>query len=229
MSRTWNEFVAVLGDLMPGGVPLLALALLLVTTLVATLWFWWPAWLPSGSFRRRPSGRSRSDSSDGRHRFTLRWPRLGRLRWRWRRRWWRRRRPTPLRVLELPEDQVPDRPAAVLALGADELAAAGRYREAVRERLRAIVRDLIERQVLAPVPGWTVTELARAAGRARPATAPPLQAASDLFSEIWYGLRPATADDDRVMRERAEQVRDVLDALPVPGVAPAGHPAEVVR
>jgi hypothetical protein len=215
VSRFWNEMVAVLGDVTPGGVPMLALLLFLVAALVAVLWFWWPAWLPSrwplvgrAGRRARPSGPQRR----------LGWPRLGRLRWRWR--WRRRRRATAgASAPDLPDDQVPDVPAAVLALGADELAAAGRYKEAVRERLRAIVRDLIERQVIMPSPGWTVTELATWAGTARPPIAGPLSDASGIFSDIWYGLRPATADDDRAMRERAEQVRYALGspATVVPG------------
>lgn len=223
MSRFWNEFVAVLGDFMPGGVLLLAIVLFVLTALIAALWYSWPAWLPSRKRRGGPSDRSGSGSTSGRNRF--RWLRVGRLRFRWRRQWWRRRKPDPANGLDLPDDQVPELPAAVLALTADELAAAGRYAEAVRERLRAIVRELMERELVAYRPGWTVTELAQAAGRARPAAAPPLRAASDIFSEIWYGLRPATADDDRAMRGQAEQVRAVLDAAAVTVAASAIHPA----
>ncbi|MBO4205645.1 DUF4129 domain-containing protein [Micromonospora echinofusca] len=214
MSRFWNETIAAFGDLVPGGVPVLLLLLFLLTGLVSVLWYSWPAWLPwRWSWRFRGS-RSRADKADRRRRFG--WPRLGRLRFRWRWPWRRRNRPVTV-TPALPDDELPDLPASTFALNADQLAAAGRYAEAVRERLRAIVRDLVERQVLAPVPGWTVTELAAAAGRARPATAGPLRAASELFSDIWYGQRPATADDDRAMRELAEQVRTILD-VPVVGV-----------
>lgn len=210
MSRFWNQFVAVLGDLIPGGVLMVAIVLFVLTAIIAALWYSWPAWLRFGRRRGRRAERSGSGSTRDRKRF--RWLRVGRLRFRWRWRWWRRRKPDPANGLDLPDDEVPDLPAAVLALTADELAAAGRYAEAVRERLRAIVRELMERGMLAYQPGWTVTELARAAGRARPAAAAPLRAASNIFSEIWYGLRPATADDDRAMRGHAEQVRAVLDA-----------------
>ncbi|MEV4758450.1 DUF4129 domain-containing protein [Micromonospora sp. NPDC049559] len=210
MSRFWNEFVADLGDLVIGGVAMLGLLLFLLTALVAVLWYTWPAWLPS---RRRARVR-RERPARRRRRFRFRWPRLGRLRWRPRWRWRRRPRPEPVPAPELPDDEVPQVPAAVLALSADELAAAGRYAEAVRERLRAVVRDLAERGVLVHRPGWTVTELARMAGRARPSTAEPLGTASEIFSEIWYGLRPATADDDRAMRRQAERVRAALDPEP---------------
>lgn len=214
MSREWNEFVAALGDLLPGGVPVLGLLLFVLTVLVAALWYWWPGWLPHRWFRW--SGRRRG-TVPSRRRWRLRRPRLGRLRFRFRWGWWRRRRPTPPPA-ELPGDEVPDLPAVILTLSADELAAAGNHREAVRERLRAIVRDLIERQVIAPRPGWTVTELAGVAGRARPAAAGPLRAASDLFSDIWYGQRPATAEDDRSMRTYGEQVRAAV--APPAGTVP---------
>ncbi|MFC7482508.1 DUF4129 domain-containing protein [Luedemannella flava] len=116
----------------------------------------------------------------------------------------------------VPEDEaVPDVPAVVLTLSADQLAESGRYAEAVRERLRAIVRDLIERQVIENRAGYTVTELATAAITARPDLAGPLGAAGATFSEIWYALRPATAADDAAMREHAARIHAIL--MPVPG------------
>jgi hypothetical protein len=72
-----------------------------------------------------------------------------------------------------------------------------------------MVRGLIERDILPSSPGWTVMELARAGGRARPAMAEALNAAASVFSEIWYGLRPATAADDAAMRTYATAVAAV--------------------
>lgn len=218
MSRFWNEFVAALGDLVPGGVLILGLLLFMVTSVVAVLWYYWPAWLPwRWRLGGRAEGGSSKPSSGSRSRLPRpRWPRLRwrwripRLRWRWRRRYG----PAPRTVVESP-DRLPELPAAVLALTADDLAAAGRYAEAVRERLRAIVRELIERDMLAYRPGWTVTELAQAAGRVWPAASAPLNAASEVFSQIWYGMRPATRDDDMAMRGYAEQVRAALDTSAV--------------
>lgn len=124
----------------------------------------------------------------------------------------------------MPDDEVPDLPAEVLTLSADELAAAGRFAEAVRERLRAILRALMERDLLPISPGWTVMELARAGGQARAELAQPLDAAAAVFSDIWYGLRPATAEDDAAMRAHAAAVTAVLaDVTPAP--AAAGRPA----
>ncbi|MEU3454625.1 DUF4129 domain-containing protein [Micromonospora sp. NPDC006766] len=229
-ARWWNEFIARLADVVPGGVPMLVILSFLATLLVAALWYWWPAWLPTRRSGRSRRGRNRDRKRPGRRSGRRRF-RLGRLRFRFR--WpWRRRRTAPTHTPELAEEQLPDLPAAVLELSADQLAAAGRFKEAVRERLRAMVRDLIERQVIATVPGWTVTELASAAGRAHPPVATPLRAASGLFSEIWYGLRPATVEDDGAMRGWAEQVRALLDAEPAarqPGEPAGPSPAEVSR
>ncbi|HEX6872170.1 MAG TPA: DUF4129 domain-containing protein [Micromonosporaceae bacterium] len=213
MTRWWNEAVATLADLTPGGVPMLAFLSVLVTALWALAWYFWPAWLP---WRWRLRRRER-DAAGGRNRSTGRRFRWGAIRFRWRLRWRRRRRrgPDDADLVDLAPDQLPDLPAQVLALSADQLAAQGRFAEAVRERLRAMVRELIERGVIPPAPGWTVTELAAAATSARPALAPPLRAAVGVFSLIWYGLQPARAGDDQAMRSHAGEVARLL-AQPVP-------------
>lgn len=208
--RAWHELVARAGDVIPGGVPVLGLILVALTTAVALLWYWWPEWWHA--LRRRGGGRGERRDSGQRRRWRFRglW---GRLRARWRLGWRRRRRGEPAEPEQEPElapDELPDLPAVALALSADELAAQGRFKEAVRERLRAIVRELVERQVIDYRPGWTVTELAAIAGRARPATAAPLAAASEIFSSIWYGQRDATAAHDAAMREHADRVQAVL-------------------
>lgn len=214
MTRLWHELVAAIGDLVPFGVPGLGLILLILTVLVALLWYFWPelrSWLGRLGRARRGEGRGT------RRRSRWRWPGFRGLFRRFRLRWRRRRkRPrTTEEPVELPPDQLPDLPAATLTLSADELAAQGRYKEAVRERLRAIVRDLVERDVIAYRPGWTVTELAAAAATARPPTGPPLAAASEVFSGIWYGEREARAADDAAMREYAAGVRTALEREPV--------------
>jgi hypothetical protein len=214
VSRFWTEAVAALADIF-GGVPMMIVLSFLGTLIIALLWYFWPHWLPwrwrLWSYLASWGRRSRTVRSDGgRRRF-----RLGMPRWRlrWRRRKKKRAEATPDE--ELPPDVLPDLPAEVLALTADQLAAAGRYAEAVRERLRAIVRDLIEREVIPFRPGWTVTELAASAAQARPHLATPMQGATDVFSEIWYGLRPARQDDDLAMRGHARAIVSILDE-PVP-------------
>jgi hypothetical protein len=89
---------------------------------------------------------------------------------------------------------------------ADRFAAEGRYAEAVRERLRAVVRDLEGRGAVDSRPGRTVDEIVAEAGRAVPGAAAPLAAGARVFSDIWYGGRRATAGDDARLREVDGQV-----------------------
>jgi hypothetical protein len=90
---------------------------------------------------------------------------------------------------------------------ADEHAAAGRFAEAVRERMRAIVRELEMRGVLEPRPGRTADEVAREAGATVPAVAGDLRAAAGVFDEVWYGGRTATAQADAVLRHADERIQ----------------------
>ena len=92
------------------------------------------------------------------------------------------------------------RRSATLSL-ADRLAAEGRYAEAIRQRLRDTLRELIAARLVPPQPGWTAAELATMASTQRPAVAWPLGNATELFSEIWYGDRPAAAHHDERMRD----------------------------
>lgn len=94
---------------------------------------------------------------------------------------------------------------------AETAAGEGRFADAVRERLRAVVRDLEARGALDPRPGRTAGEVARDGGTAVPAVAGDLSRAAVLFDEVWYGGRTADASsyavlvevDDRVSRTRA--------------------------
>lgn len=214
--RFLDELVASLSDVVPGEVAGMVFFSFLATVIIALLWYFYPYRGLFGGSGSRSQRRDRSNRPAGQRRF-----RLGRLRWRLR---WRRRKkkPTPAEELdELAPDELPDLPADVLLSTADQLALAGRYREAVRERLRAIIRSLIDQGVLPPTPGWTVTELAAAAGLARPPLAPPLAGATGVFSEIWYGLRTATQEDDLALRAHAAAVEQILAQAPVPAGSPA--------
>lgn len=82
---------------------------------------------------------------------------------------------------------------------AEEAAAAARWEDAVRERLRAIVRELEARGVLEPRPGRTAGEVARDGSAAVPALADPLRRATTTFDEIWYGGRRADASSYAVL------------------------------
>ncbi|MDG4802770.1 DUF4129 domain-containing protein [Micromonospora sp. WMMD980] len=200
MSRWWTETAAALGDVIP--LPLVALLLLAVALLAALAWYSLPAWVP----RRLP-------------RFALprlRRPRLPRFRSpRFRLRLPRMRRPARRRRPDLPAARVPaprEAPSGPTDhLGAaDRLAAEGRYAEAVRERLREMVRLLVTRQLVEPRAGLTVTEVAEAAARNRPTLRPTLHAAGTIFSDLWYAQRTATAGHDQRMRVLAADLRREL-------------------
>lgn len=77
---------------------------------------------------------------------------------------------------------------------AERAAAEQRWADAVRERLRAVVRDLEARGALDPRPGRTAGEVARDGGAAVPAIAADLKRAAELFDEVWYGGRTADSD-----------------------------------
>jgi len=103
---------------------------------------------------------------------------------------------------------------------ADAFAGEGRYAEAVRERMRAIVRELETRGVLEPRPGRTADEVASAAGALVPTVAPDLRTAATVFDEIWYGGRTGTAQADAALRQADQRVQRAQLV-----VAGAGAPA----
>jgi MYXO-CTERM domain-containing protein len=84
-----------------------------------------------------------------------------------------------------------ERSAVDLRAEADRYAASGAWAEAVRARLRAVVRDLEDRGLVDARPGRTADEIARDAGRELPSAAGELRAGARLFDDIWYGGRPA--------------------------------------
>jgi hypothetical protein len=187
--RGYDEFVGDVFALISP--PVLLLLLLTVTALTAALWYWYPAWIP----RRMP-----------------RLPRFRLPRLRRRQRKAKHGKPVPARATS--RRSKPDKTAGsggVRGSLADRLAAEGRYAEAIRERLRDTVGDLTRAGVVAPEPGTTAAELATEATTGRPVVGPALTGATGLFSEIWYGHRPAGQTEDERMRHLTAQVRDSLD------------------
>jgi hypothetical protein len=83
---------------------------------------------------------------------------------------------------------------------ADAHAVRGAWTEAVRERLRAIVRGLEERDLLDVRASRTADEAAAEAGRALPERAADLREAARIFDDVWYGGRAATAAMDARLR-----------------------------
>ncbi|MDX3534115.1 DUF4129 domain-containing protein [Streptomyces sp. MB09-01] len=92
------------------------------------------------------------------------------------------------------------RSAADHRKAADAHAAAGRWTEAVQERMRAVVRSLEERTLLDHRPGRTADEAAAEASASLPAHAADLRAAARTFDDVTYGGR--TADSDTYARLR---------------------------
>ena len=92
---------------------------------------------------------------------------------------------------------------------AAEMVAAGRYREALRCRYRALVGDLARRGLLDEIPGRTTgEERAEFSANGSPAQQ-QFNEATDLFDEVWYGDEPAGIDEhDRFV----ECEREVLAA-----------------
>jgi hypothetical protein len=182
VTRSIDELAAAVFDIIPG--PVLLLLLIVAAGVGGSLWYFYPAWVP----RRMPQRAKRVRPKKKKE----------------------KKKPAeaePVVTAAEPED-APAVPEDLLL--ADRLAAEGRFAEAVRQRLRDIVRDLVRAGVIAPQPGWTAAELAAVAAAQRPGVAWPLGAATELFSEIWYGDRPAgRADDDR-MRTLTDQVRAEL-------------------
>jgi hypothetical protein len=76
---------------------------------------------------------------------------------------------------------------------AERFAAAGAWAEAVRSRLRAVVRDLEDRGLVDARPGRTADEVARDAGSRLPSAAADLRIGARIFDDIWYGGRTADA------------------------------------
>ncbi len=208
MSRLWTGMVDRIGQFLP--LPLIVLILLAIAAVIGLLWYFFPRWVPRRLPRfRKPNWTWKGMFGRGRWRFRWRWPD-----WRV---WFRRRKrdadtdlESAIEALEQSEEELPDAPLQAFLSLADRYAAEGRYAEAVRERLRAIVRDLVNRGVILHRPGWTVHELAIAATAARPAVDRPLTEATMIFSEIWYGQRPATAEHDSRMRVLTTQVDEAL-------------------
>jgi hypothetical protein len=109
-----------------------------------------------------------------------------------------------------------ERTAAEHRAAADRHAAAAEWAAAVRERLRAVVRDLEERALLEARPGRTADEAAREGGAALPSCAPALADGARVFDEIWYGGRPATPEHDTGLRDLDALVRAARPAARAP-------------
>ncbi|MEW1846468.1 DUF4129 domain-containing protein [Nonomuraea angiospora] len=103
--------------------------------------------------------------------------------------------------------------AAEHRAAAAALAAERRWSEAIRERLRAIARDLEERALVDGMPGRTADELTREAALSLPGFATRLAAAARSFDDVTYGGVTGTQEAYEEMADLDEQLRQ---ARPVP-------------
>ncbi len=90
---------------------------------------------------------------------------------------------------------------------ADEHRRAGRYRDALRCRYRALVGDLARRGLIDEIPGRTTGEERTQLHRVQPEAGTPFASAADLFDGAWYGHVAVDADDDELFQSFE---RDVL-------------------
>jgi hypothetical protein len=109
------------------------------------------------------------------------------------------------------------RPVADWRAEAERHEAAGDWKAALRCRYRALVVDLIARDLLDDVPGRTAGEYRREVADQAPVVAGEFAGASELFERAWYGDLPTGPDESRRFRELAERVEA--------GSSPARSPA----
>jgi hypothetical protein len=76
---------------------------------------------------------------------------------------------------------------------ATRLEGAGRWREGLRCRHRALVAELVHRGVVADRAGRTAGEHVRDVAQRTPEAAPAMAAATELFEAAWYGGAPTGA------------------------------------
>lgn len=94
---------------------------------------------------------------------------------------------------------------------ADEHRRAGRYRDALRCRYRALVGDLARKGLIDEIPGRTTGEERMQLRVVAPEAAPAFNAAANLFDGAWYGnVDVDERDDDRFLAIE----RDVLARAP---------------
>jgi hypothetical protein len=103
-------------------------------------------------------------------------------------------------TVELPLFVGRSRSAAEYRAAADTAAASGDWDEAVRQRFRAIVRSLEERDVLEPRAGRTADEATSEAARSLPSCAAGLRDAARSFDDVAYGKRPRDQAADAALR-----------------------------
>lgn len=115
------------------------------------------------------------------------------------------------------------RSLAELRRAAEAAAAAGRHDLAIEERFRAIVRALVDRELVRVHPGTTAHGFARSAAEAFPAEGDRIESAAAAFDAVRYLGRTGTADDVRelaALDAALEAASPASRVEPVPAAGP---------
>ncbi len=89
---------------------------------------------------------------------------------------------------------------------ADQHESAGRWRDALRCRYRALVAELAGNGVLDDLPGKTTGEERADIARTVPEASPPFSEATALFDDAWYGDAPTGRDETDRLRQLSDEV-----------------------
>jgi hypothetical protein len=111
----------------------------------------------------------------------------------------------PAQAVEQPSE--PRRSAVDWRAEAERLEAEGRWKDALRCRYRALVIELIERDMLRDVPGRTAGEYRVELREHAPQAADAFSGASEIFERAWYGDLPTGPNENEHFQGLA---RDVL-------------------
>ncbi|GAB3759418.1 DUF4129 domain-containing protein [Microlunatus parietis] len=103
---------------------------------------------------------------------------------------------------------------------AQRFAAAGDWRSAVRDRFRAVVKELEIATILDPRPARTAFEASALAGRALPEQAAALDAGARTFSEVMYGDRVADTAAYQRMAELDDRIGEAARQADLAGDEP---------
>lgn len=99
----------------------------------------------------------------------------------------RKARPSP----QIDVDLFTDRSVDEWTRAAEDAERTGDWREGLRCRHRALVAELLDRDLIDRRPGRTAADIAQLASERVPAAAVDLDAATRLFEDVWYGWSDA--------------------------------------
>jgi hypothetical protein len=117
--------------------------------------------------------------------------------------WRRSRRPEPE---DLDVDVEGRRTAEAWDALAERLEAEGRWKDAMRARFGSLVERLVDRGLVADMPGRTTGEYRVDVRSSLPEVADAFADAADLFDRAWYGDLPTGSTEAEAFTRRAELV-----------------------